>query len=1275
MAPSPGSEPSPDAQAEPSPVAAPDRGPGERTITLVTGDVVRFAPGKGQPSVDVTPAPRSDGREVSFHSFPVDNGFVVLPEDAIGLVAAGTLDQDLFNPQVLAQEGAGADGTIPLLIEDPGTAARALGREANRLPGSEEIRILESIDAAAIEVQPAKASHFWAGLTAADGLVPAPENLSAERVVPDATNSDDPKIWLDRKVTATLDESAAQVGAPTAWDLGLDGEGATAAVLDTGIDPEHPDFVGRIAQSADFTGKGSAVDGHGHGTHVAGIVAGDGAASDGKYSGVAPGAELLVGKVLDDTGSGLTSWIIDGMEWAVAQDPDVVNMSLGARGGPTDGSDPLSRALDTLAESTDTLFVVAAGNAGAPLTVWGPASATQALTVGAVDDDDVLASFSSSGPRGGDGAVKPNLVAPGVSIVSARASGTDGPEPIDPYYTASSGTSMAAPHVAGAAALLAQQHPDWDDDDIRNALASTATPTDAIWYSQGAGRLDVASVVTSEVFASASVDFGALSRKGKPATEEVTFTNTGDDRITLELSIDGFSGWSGAPGPSHAVKLGAKKVTIPPAATRSVSLRVDPKRGEPGSYGGHVVAASADGTTGLTTAFSYYTGGDSHLVEFTGVHADGSTENPFNLSVVVLASLNPPTSPEDPFQFESTFIALDPAGYGALELAEGDYQVIGLIGDLRRGSGDIVLERLSVTSPQSVNLNASATVPVTPQVPERIDPRGQNSVLLVDVNGEDDPFWLRTNRPVSDSSSIAVTPQTGGGFRFAAQTNAEPAAVTRMVSGGRTYHPSYDVESVRRLLGDGGTWDVVSVGRGDPADYDGLDVTGKYVVIGVPANPDSPAPLHEAYFDLYPRAGLAMSKGARGVLAYLDEGDHPGGWVWPFGGIPVLGLSAAEGRQLASAASDGPVPLSIEGDASPDTAYRLRADFDGELPQSPATFGYDDLVRVDSSYHSDGTSITTTDTWATVTTDGWETLAPPESSVTVPFKRTEYVGATRDDLTWLRQVQQGSLTMRSARTYGPSDRGTRQDEHWFRAPLVPGAMTQPTITALPPGFPIPPPWLPGQAPCSLCRDGDRLVPALSWLDADLLHGGDLTPHVELFRAGTPIPVADGTPVSFVVPGDTAGYRLVSTDSIDGRRLPQSVTTETEFVSAPPSGRPEGFACTFGVACQFQPAPQLRYDVPLDLQNRAPAEAEFGFTVIGQTAAGQPVGELSVEYSTDGGASWTAASVSAVGGGRFAVTVEHPAVAATDGYVALRTSATDAAGGRVDQTILRAYALK
>ncbi|MEV6865616.1 S8 family serine peptidase [Streptosporangium subroseum] len=302
------------------------------------------------------------------------------------------------------------------------------------------------------------------------------------------------RVWLDRKVQATalnttdLDHNLGQISAPKAWDAGYTGKGARVAVLDSGADFTHPDLAGQVADRADFTVEGGdAVDHFGHGTHVAATIAGNGSASHGERRGVAPNARLLIGKVLDDSGSGSDSQIISGMEWAASR-ADVINMSLGGS-DPSDGTDPLSLAVDALTKQTGALFVIAAGNSGGAIA--SPGSAAAALTVGAVDDADRLADFSSRGPLVNTRAAKPELVAPGVDVVAARAAGTTLGSPVDKYYVFSSGTSMATPHAAGAAALLAQRHPDWKADRLKAALIGAADPLPgADPYAVGAGRLN-----------------------------------------------------------------------------------------------------------------------------------------------------------------------------------------------------------------------------------------------------------------------------------------------------------------------------------------------------------------------------------------------------------------------------------------------------------------------------------------------------------------------------------------------------------------------------------------------------------------------------------------------------------------------------------------------------------------------------------------------------------------------------------------------------------------
>jgi hypothetical protein len=336
------------------------------TITLITGDQVDYR-------VDAAGRAEADFLgETPFRGESGPDGVYVIPEAAEPYLASGLLDKELFDVQYLAEHGY-ADAqrsNLPVI-------AKGLNRRAKPLAASHAGVVLESIGATAVSVDKKGAKAFWNSLT-----------KSAAKPA---------KIWLDQQAEVALDESVPQIGAPEAWADGFDGSGIKVAVLDTGIDAEHPDLAGKVVASQSFVPGQSVDDGHGHGTHVASTIAGSGSASGGRYKGVAPGAELLVGKVLSNAGSGSVSQIIDGMEWAAAQGADVVSMSLGA--GPSDGSDILSQTVNELTESSGTLFVIAAGNKGPDAeTVAAPGSAERALTVGAVDKQDQLASFSSRGP-------------------------------------------------------------------------------------------------------------------------------------------------------------------------------------------------------------------------------------------------------------------------------------------------------------------------------------------------------------------------------------------------------------------------------------------------------------------------------------------------------------------------------------------------------------------------------------------------------------------------------------------------------------------------------------------------------------------------------------------------------------------------------------------------------------------------------------------------------------------------------------------------------------
>jgi subtilisin family serine protease len=346
------------------------------------------------------------------------------------------------------------------------------------------------------------------------------------------------RIWLDRKVHAYLNVSVPLIGAPSIWNLGYNGSGIKIAILDTGIDTSHPDFhfpngTSKVKVNVNFGSDGTTDDLNGHGTHVASIAAGTGAASNGKFTGVAPGAILWNVKVLNKAGEGLTSWVISGIQYAAlgpdnrsktGDEADILSLSLGSFDN-TEGDDPLSLAVDN-AVMAGAVVVVSAGNEGTGYhTVGTPGCSKMAITVGASDKSDILAGFSSWGPSA-DLRIKPDVLAPGVSIIAARASkGSIQPIPENSYYAQLSGTSMAAPHVSGVVALIKQAHPNWDPLTIKNALISTGRDLKYNVYQQGGGRVNAAaSVLTKLIPVNASISLGLINGTRK---FNLTFLNTG----------------------------------------------------------------------------------------------------------------------------------------------------------------------------------------------------------------------------------------------------------------------------------------------------------------------------------------------------------------------------------------------------------------------------------------------------------------------------------------------------------------------------------------------------------------------------------------------------------------------------------------------------------------------------------------------------------------------------------------------------------------------------
>ncbi|MGW1027547.1 S8 family peptidase [Streptomyces sp. NPDC002577] len=677
-----------------------DLGPGHR-ITLITGDRV-LLDAKGH----IAGLERAKGREhIPVQTRTADGHTYVVPFDAQRLIASGKIDQRLFDVTELnkaANRKAQKNG-LKLIVGYKGASAATAKAEVRDAGDTQVRRTLKTLNADAVTTPKDDAAKLWDALTReqSNGTVTTTAGVGT--------------VWLDGIRKASLDKSVPQIGAPKAWAAGYDGKGVKIAVLDTGIDATHPDLKDQVVAEKNFSTSADAVDRFGHGTHVASIAAGTGAKSGGKYKGVAPGAKLLNGKVLGDDGSGDDSGIIAGMEWAAEQGADVVNLSLGGQDTPE--IDPLEAEINKLSAEKGILFAVAAGNSG-PNSIGSPGSADAALTVGAVDDNDKLADFSSTGPRVGDGAIKPDVTAPGVDITAAAAPGSVidqevGENPAG--YLTISGTSMATPHVAGAAAILKQEHPDWTYAELKGALTASTKGGDYTPFEQGSGRIQVDKAITQSVIADpVSVSFGVQQwphTDDTPVTKQITYRNLGTKDVTLDLTATATNP-KGAAAPAGFFTLGAKQVTVPAGGKASVDLTVNSKLGGTvdGAYSAYVVAIG--GGQSVRTAAAVQREVESYNVTLKNIGRDGKpTANYFtDLSGISGLAEN------------SWFSPYDASGTVTVRVPKGGYilnsSTVADPEDATKGIDWLAQPKLSITKDTTITLDARTAKPVDITVPD-----------------------------------------------------------------------------------------------------------------------------------------------------------------------------------------------------------------------------------------------------------------------------------------------------------------------------------------------------------------------------------------------------------------------------------------------------------------------------------------------------------------------------------------------------------------------------
>jgi serine protease AprX len=402
--------------------------------------------------------------------------------------------EDKIDPALRSLMQADPFKLLPVIVEMQAPLPPFLGTtNVDRALQALDLLRLYGIPVAALSLIDAAAGFATAAGISAVSLAPTVAFIHHDATV-------GPRPSAEPPVTAPPDQVSGiyprVVKAHRVWQQGISGSGVTVAVLDSGVaaDPDLIEPANRILASVNFADERRTSDPGGHGTHIAGIVAGNGRRSGGEFVGIAPQAGIVDVRVLGNTGSGRISSVIRGIEWVLAHrtlyNIRVINLSFGAPATLSYRVDPMSAAVE-IAWRRGLVVVAASGNGGpARGTVVTPGVDPYAITVGATDDrgtidrgDDTLAWFSAWGRA--DSNAKPDLVAPGRRIVSLRVPGstldTLFPERVvvarnGSTYFRLTGTSMATAVVSGAAALLLESRPDLTPDQVKALLVRTTQP-------------------------------------------------------------------------------------------------------------------------------------------------------------------------------------------------------------------------------------------------------------------------------------------------------------------------------------------------------------------------------------------------------------------------------------------------------------------------------------------------------------------------------------------------------------------------------------------------------------------------------------------------------------------------------------------------------------------------------------------------------------------------------------------------------------------------------
>ncbi|MDX3073983.1 S8 family serine peptidase [Streptomyces sp. MI02-7b] len=814
-----------------------------------------------------------------------------------------------------------------------------------------------------------------------------------------------------------------------------------------------------------------------------------------------------------------------------------------------------------------------------------------------------------------------------------------------------SGTSMAAPHVTGAAVLLAQKHPQWSARQIKDTLLSTSALTpDYTPYQAGAGRLDVgAAYLRDQVVATGSVDVGLVrwtkDRKHDPVKRKITYINTTGSAVTLRLTVD-----RGA-SPAGAFTLAADHVTVPAHGTSTVEVVAAPTGLAAGQYGAQVIARSGAGVVHTAVGMSV----ESERYDLT-VHLKDSAGKPVSGGVEIVGA-----------DGKSTYVWV-PDGRLTSRWVPGSYTLVSMM-DVEGRNGPHSLGYAVLTEPEvelkadrEVELDASRIRQVKVDTPKptavttsRVDlyrsftssePTYKDAQALYEImmiSPEYDSLWaLPTKSEVKK-----------GSFVFTTRIRAKQTPL-KITYGRHSLDDTVLVQPGSAPFQDGASHvEAVFAGTGRPADYAGLSARGKAVIVRADAEV-TPAD----------RMAAARAAGAEFLLVVnnadgrlVDWYGNPDGRT--AGPIPVASVTVDEGADLIKAiTSPGTTKLKVEAHPSPEYLYDLADYHQGGIPDDPsAATDPGSLARVDNVFASPaGKEIRESrednppyqERPAAFPYNVYQRVPPvvfPREPV-APGPRTDWVSA---DVRWQQYagVADGMTTYTDIVSYRP---GSVQSEHWY------GPIIRPRFLS----FELP------------HRYGDFMQGIIKgYGDGGSAHSGS-APHLStdrdfaLYQGDTKIMgnFPDG-PDEFGVGGlapQKLPYRLVVDTRGDTDITPYSATTHTEwsFQSSTADDQPI-------------PLVQLDYDTAVDLAGWAKRTSDFSVkpVVLGSDDAKDGVSSVKLEVSYDDGASWQPQELRAAKG-TWQAQLHAPARA---GYVSIRVTAKQHNGGGITQTVTRAFGLK